>query len=113
MGRWRDKYRGGLEIDAGGELFGDVKFHDIVSFKEALLGRPEVFTRAFSEHMLSYALGRQLEVSDKLAVDTIVRNVLANEGRFSSVVVGIATSYPFRHKQAVDPPVGDAVQDGG
>lgn len=113
VGRWRDKYRGGLEIDAGGELFGDVKFHDIVSFKEALLGRPEVFTRAFSEHMLSYALGRQLEVSDKLAVDTIVRNVLANEGRFSSVVVGIATSYPFRHKQAVDPPVGDAVQDGG
>ncbi len=113
VGRWRDKYRSGLEIDAGGELFGDVKFHDIVSFKEALLGRPEVFTRAFSEHMLSYALGRQLEVSDKLAVDTIVRNVLANEGRFSSVVVGIATSYPFRHKQAVDPPVGDAVQDGG
>jgi len=113
VGRWRDKYRGGLEIDAGGELFGEVKFHDIVSFKEALLRRPEVFTRAFSEHMLSYALGRQLEVSDKLAVDTIVRNVLANEGRFSSVVVGIATSYPFRHKQAVEPPVGNAVQDGG
>ena len=66
-----------------------------------MLSRPEVFTRAFSEHMLSYALGRELEVSDKLAIDNIVRNVLANDGRFSSVVVGIAASYPFRHKQAV------------
>ena len=73
-----------------------------MSFKEALLERPEVFTRAFSEHMLSYALGRELEVSDKLAVDMIVRNVLANKGRISSVVVGIATSYPFRHKQMVE-----------
>ena len=52
-------------------------------------------------------------MSDKLAVDAIVRNVLANDGRFSSVVVGIATSYPFRHKQAVEPPVGNAVQDAG
>ncbi len=102
VGRWRDNYRGGLPIDATGELFGEVRFQDIVSFKEALLERPEVFTRAFSEHLLSYALGRELEVSDKLAVDTIVRNVLANEGRFSSVVVGIATSYPFRHKQVVE-----------
>ena len=101
VGRWRDQYRGGLEIDTAGELFGEVKFQDIVSFKEALLSRPEVFTRAFSEHMLSYALGRELEVSDKLAIDNIVRNVLANDGRFSSVVVGIAASYPFRHKQAV------------
>ena len=101
VGRWRDTYRSGLEIDASGELFGEIRFHDIVSFKEALLSRPEVFTRAFSEHLLSYALGRELEVSDKLAVDRIVRNVLASEGRFSSVVVGIATSYPFRHKQAV------------
>ena len=112
VGRWRDKYRSGLEIDAGGELFGEVKFQDIISFKEALLRRPEVFTRAFSEHMLSYALGRQLEVSDKLAVDTIVRNVLANDGRFSSVVVGVATSYPFRHKQVVNPRDGNAVPEG-
>ena len=102
VGRWRDNYRGGLPIDATGELFGEVRFDDIVSFKEALLERPEVFTRAFSEHMLSYALGRELEVSDKLAVDMIVRNVLANKGRISSVVVGIATSYPFRHKQMVE-----------
>jgi len=112
VGRWRDKYRGGLKIDASGELFGEVKFHDIVSFKEALLKRPEIFTRAFSEHMLSYALGRELKVSDKLAVDKIVRNVLANDGRFSSVVVGIVTSYPFIHKQAVDSPDGNAVEKG-
>ena len=54
--------------------------------------------RAFSEHVLSYALGRELQLSDQPAVDRIVRNVKADQGRFSTVVVQIATSYPFLHK---------------
>ena len=100
VGRWRDKYRSGLPIDASGKLFGETHFTDIVSFKKALLARPEVFTRAFTEHLMSYALGRELKVTDKLVVDKIVRNVAADKGRFSSVVVGVATSYPFRHKMS-------------
>ena len=28
VGRWRDNYRGGLPIDATGELFGEVKFQE-------------------------------------------------------------------------------------
>ncbi|MCP4814603.1 MAG: DUF1592 domain-containing protein, partial [Planctomycetaceae bacterium] len=84
VGRWREKYRSGLKIDASGKLFGEIEFSDIVSFKAALMSRPEVFTRAFTEHMMSYALGRELKVTDKLVVDKIVRNVLADKGRFSS-----------------------------
>ena len=112
VGRWREKYRSGLKIDASGKLFGEIEFADIVSFKAALMSRPEVFTRAFTEHMMSYALGRELKVTDKLVVDKIVRNVLADEGRFSSVVVGIATSYPFRHKTSPAPPGVDPGKHG-
>ena len=98
IGRWRDKYSSGLAIDATGELFGKLKFKDVVGLKDILLENPEWFMRAFSEHLLSYALGRELDLSDKPAVDQIVRQVIAEHGKFSTVVSEIASSYPFLHK---------------
>lgn len=98
IGRWRDTYRSGLKIDTSGELFGKAKFQDIIELKDALLERPEWFMRAFSEHLLSYALGRELDLTDKPAVDKIAQSVLADHGKFSTVVSEIATSYPFLHK---------------
>ncbi len=98
IGRWRDKYRGGRIVDASGRLFGEAEFMDIEQFKDVILDRPEKFMRAFSEHLLSYALGRELKVTDKPAIDRISRRVQADHGRFSTVVVEIAKSIPFRHK---------------
>ena len=98
IGRWRDNYSSGLAIDATGELFGKLKFKDVVGLKDILLENPEWFMRAFSEHLLSYALGRELDLSDKPAVDQIVRQVIAEHGKFSTVVSEIASSYPFLHK---------------
>ncbi len=98
IGRWRETYRSGLAIDATGDLFGKAKFRDVIGLKDALLENPEWFLRAFSEHLLSYALGRELDLADKPAVDEIVEAVLADHGRFSTVVSRIATSYPFLHK---------------
>ncbi|MDA7662732.1 DUF1592 domain-containing protein [Pirellulaceae bacterium] len=98
VGRWRDQYRSGLKINTSGKLFGEHEFKDIVEFKKVLVEHPEIFTRAFSEHLLSYALGRKLDVSDKPAVNKIVRNVIADRGRFSRVVSEVVRSFPFRHK---------------
>ncbi|MDP6793912.1 MAG: DUF1588 domain-containing protein [Verrucomicrobiota bacterium] len=98
IGRWRDQYRGGGNIDASGKLFGEAEFKNIEQFKDAILERPEKFMRAFSEHLLSYALGRELKVTDKPAIDRIMWRVLADHGRFSTVVVEVAKSMPFRHK---------------
>jgi len=98
VGRWRDKYRSGLKIDSSGKLFGDVPFTDIVGFKDAILSRPEKFMRAFSEHLLSYALGRELKVTDQPVVDRIVRQVRSDRGQFSTVVLEVSKSYPFLHK---------------
>jgi hypothetical protein len=43
-------------------------------------------------------LGRELKVNDKPAVDRITRKVMEDNGRFSTVVVEIAKSLPFRNK---------------
>jgi len=98
IGRWRDTYRSGLPIDASGTLFGKGRFQDVIGLKDALLANPEWFVRAFSEHLLAYALGRELDLSDKPAIDKIAQKVMARKGQFSTVVSEIATSYPFLHK---------------
>ncbi len=98
IGRWRDTYRSGLPIDASGTLFGKGRFQDVIGLKDVLLANPEWFVRAFSEHLLAYALGRELDLSDKPAIDRITQKVMARKGQFSTVVSEIATSYPFLHK---------------
>ena len=72
-----------------------------------LIDNPKIFTRAFAEHLLAYALGRQLKITDEPAIDRIVRNTLAADGRFSQLVVEVASSYPFRHKANQDSIAGN------
>ena len=82
-----------------GKLFGEIEFKNIVEFKDAILARPEKFIRGFSEHLLSYALGRELKVTDKLAVDRITGKAMEDHGRFSTVILEVAMSHPFRNKK--------------
>lgn len=98
VGRWRDTYGSGLEIDASGKLFGTQQFNDVVELKDALLDNPDWFMRAFCEHLLSYALGRELELADAPAVDSILAQVAADHGQFTTVVREIVQSHPFRHR---------------
>ena len=101
IGRWRDKYRSGRPIDASGTLFGKHQFRDIVEFKDALLVRPARFIRAFTEHLLSYALGRTLDARDEPAIAEIVARAVADRGRISTIIVEVAKSRPFRNKLRV------------
>lgn len=112
VGRWRDTYTSGLDIDASGVLFGIEPFRDVVDLKDAMLRNPEWFMQAFSEHMLAYALGRELELEDKPAIDEIVTKVIADRGQFTSVVRAIATSQAFRRSRiVVTPNDGTEVRD--
>jgi hypothetical protein len=45
--------------------------------------------------MLTYALGRGLDESDRCAVDRIVKEIEAHNYRFSALVQGIVSSDPF------------------
>ena len=72
VGRWRDSYRSGLKIDASGQIFGKEKFNDVVGLKKNLTDNPEWFMRSFIEHILSYALGRDLNIKDKPHVDNML-----------------------------------------
>ena len=98
IGRWRDTYNSGLKIDSSGEIFGEGKFNDIIGLKDTIIENPHWFMRSFIEHMLSYSLGRELDISDNPYVDKILSKVLQEKGKFSTVVTEITKSYPFMNK---------------
>ena len=95
IGRWRATDTG-LPIDASGALPNGVQFDGPGELREALLRRPEDFVGTFTRKLLTYAVGRGLEASDAPAVRRIVREAAETEYAFSSIVVGIVRSDPFR-----------------
>jgi hypothetical protein len=51
---------------------------------------------------LTYALGRGIEYRDMPLVRQIAHDVIANNGRFSSMVLGVVKSRPFQMNTVTD-----------
>ena len=86
LGRWRDNYRTGLKVDASGTLFGKHDFKDVVGFKDAVLAEKDLFARAFIKHLLSFGLGREMTLSDRMAVDEIARASRKDDYRLRNLI---------------------------
>ena len=95
IGQWRDK-DGKFPIDASGQLPDGRKFAGANGLAAILMSDPNAFAKAMTEKMLIYALGRGLEAYDRPVVNQIVAGLAANQYRFSSLVLGIVNSVPFR-----------------
>jgi hypothetical protein len=94
VGAWRDR-EGGQSIDASGTLPSGESFRGPAELKARLKARPRAFARCLAEKMLTYALGRGVEASDRCAIDRIVKELESKEYRFSTLVIGVVTSDPF------------------
>lgn len=99
IGVWRDKYENGRDIDSEGVLFRQHKFDDIAEFKDAILAEKDRFTEGFAGHLLSFALARQLDASDSLAIEAIATATAADDYRIQTLIKQIVLSEPFRHKR--------------
>jgi hypothetical protein len=98
IGRWRER-DGRFPIDASGALPGGVHFNGPQELAHVLLKRRREFARCLAEKMLTYALGRELVVSDRCVVDKIVSDLEAADYRFSRLVTAIVLSDPFRKRR--------------
>ncbi len=99
VGRWRN-FEEGNPTDANGGLPDGSKFEGVSGLEKALLKRPELFVGTMAEKLLTFALGRGVDYYDAPAVRRIVRDARANDFRFSSLIVGIATSTPFQMRRS-------------
>ena len=99
VGRWRT-FEDGKPTDSTGGLPDGSTFSGVTGLERALLNRPEMFVGTLTEKLLTFALGRGVEHFDAPAVRKIVRDARARDYRFSSLVVGIATSTPFQMRES-------------
>lgn len=97
-GAWRD-YDGKFPVDSTGTLPGGTSFKGSRELKQVLRSRSDLFVRNFVEKMLTYALGRGLEPYDRRTVDAIVQHARDNGYKFSTIVMEVATSRPFRMRR--------------
>jgi hypothetical protein len=100
IGGWRHM-DGPHEIDASGELPGGEKFAGPAELKQILLARQDDFVHCLAEKLLTYALGRGIEYSDRCTVDDIARAARDHEYKFSSLVLAIVESDAFQKRRAI------------
>jgi Protein of unknown function (DUF1588)/Protein of unknown function (DUF1585) len=86
-------------IDPAGELITGETFDGIVDLKQALvLNHKMEFYRTLAEKMLTYVSGRGMEYYDVATIDAIAQRMDDNEGRFSSLLMGVLESAPFHNR---------------
>jgi len=101
IGAWRERQNGeGIvgpkapPIDPSGTLKSGREFKDLHGYKAGLMAEQHKFIRAFTEKLLTYALGRPVGYVDNATIET----VLKSEPRLQSLVQAVVASEPFQTK---------------
>jgi hypothetical protein len=96
IGQWRDKDHG-QPVDSGGQWIRGQKFATLADFRRILATDLKGdFLRCLAEHLLTYALGRGLDYSDRPAIAEIVRRTQASDYRFQDMILAVVDSAPFQ-----------------
>ncbi|MEO5803192.1 MAG: DUF1592 domain-containing protein [Verrucomicrobiota bacterium] len=99
VGGWRKK-DGDLPIDASGELVSGESFRDASELRKILVSqKKEEFVRCLSEKLLTYALGRGMEMYDRCAIEQIAKNLTKKNYKFDELIMEIAKSVPFQMRR--------------
>jgi len=84
-----------VDIDASGIMPNGEKFNGSLELIKILRNQEEEFQEILARKMLTYALGRGLDVYDQCAIEEIKTELNNKENRFSALVMGIVNSEPF------------------
>jgi hypothetical protein len=98
VGAWRTKDGNGLPLNTADVLTDGTKIDGVVSLRQALVRRPDVFVQTLTEKLLVYALGRGLTYDDMPEVRKVVRGAAQRGYRFSALIQGIVDSVPFQNR---------------
>ena len=99
IGSWRTA-EGELSIDSSGALPDGTTFTGPTGLRTLLMDRKEQFVRTVTEKLLSYGLGRNVGLKGRSDVRQIVRKAAADDYRWSSIILGIVESTPFRMRRS-------------
>ncbi len=102
-GYWRTTDEG-TPINTGTQLFDNTKVGTPVELSNWLSKTySDQFVAVATEKLLTYGLGRGVEYRDMPLVRQIARDVIANNGRLSAMVLGVVKSRPFQMNTVSEP----------
>lgn len=112
VGAWRTQDAGQV-IDAGAVLADGTAFKGFAGLQQILLDRREEFARAFTERLMTYALGRGLGPQDMPAVRSIAREAAKDDWRVRTIIRGIVMSPGFTLRRVPMAPANVALAASG
>jgi len=95
IGAWRTEYGKKLPVDASGKLPSGEAFDDIRQLRTLLIERHELFTRSLTEKLMTYALGREVEVGDRPAIDRICEDMADPDKGLRDLIQAVVASESF------------------
>ena len=98
IGTWREK-DGNFPIDPSGQLPGGESFQGPAELRQILKGRQQEFCRCLTEKMLTYAVGRGMQQTDRCSIDRIVEAVAKDGNRMQTLVMQVVKSDPFQKRR--------------
>jgi hypothetical protein len=98
-GTWRIN-DAGAPIDAHSTAFDGTAISGPDDLRALLLRYQDAFIATFTEHLMSYALGRRIEYYDMPTIRDIDQDASTKGNKLSAFVLGIVESTPFQTKQA-------------
>ncbi len=98
VGKWRVA-DGDTPVDASGVLPDGSKFSGPAQLKQVLMRKQTLFVHCLADKLMTYALGRGLERTDRCNLDDIVKSTQKDGDRFSALVAAIVQSHPFREQR--------------
>ncbi len=108
IGRWRDRLDGEKPlahwgdnrpvIDPSGKLPNGIEFATYLEFKRALMSQQDRFVRGLAEKLLTYALGRTIEASDRNVIQRIVTAANRDGTTLRSLLKQVVMTDEFQQK---------------
>jgi hypothetical protein len=108
-GAWRIKDNG-VVVDPRGELYDGTKMAGPADLRMALLKHADAILLSFTESLLTYAIGRQVEAADMPTVRAIVRDAGGANYKMSSFITGVVKSAAFQMSRAAVNETTDSTQ---
>ncbi len=101
IGQWRDK-EGDAVIVANEKALTGETLSGVADIRTLFSSRKSKFYRCATEKLITYAVGRGLEPSDAVTVDRITDQLMADNGKFSTLLMAVVESPIFQMRRGDD-----------
>jgi hypothetical protein len=97
LGRWRQTYRDGADIDPSGTLHDGTEIRGVDGLHRYLHSQQEQFQRTLATKLIGYALGRGETIGDQRLIEDMLAAAKQGEDNFADFVVQVVKSRQFRY----------------